>query len=328
MKHIRTFLIIITIIVGLILTACNKESTTAPDTDADKEALLQLIATTDSLMEFSSSDEATIDDEGVQDPEYSAFAKTLVDQIIPVRWGRHIFWDQIVRNYTVEKTGDSTAVVTITKTIPGEFWILDTTGIDSIYKKPFTEEVKRKVLFRRISNHADALRNWIPIAITMATGKTTSTSNKFSIKSITISGDYSKTISAPPDTAWFYYRHWLWRWRGSIPVFSVGDSIKVQVEISSSDDSSEIVVIRHGVIAGRQERRRGIMQLISTSGDSGNYTRVYERSFKTGSLPIGFIIGRFNATVDVMSYGSLYNDSEQYANEFWGMPYMVYRSIL
>jgi len=319
-KNIVPWILVIGMIV--LIAGCTKDGNpSTPGTLTETQVLQQMVVTMDSVAEFSSSDEATIDDNGMQDPNFDATVKVSAD-VSPVRWGRHIFWDQIVRTYDVVKLGDSVAIVTVKKTIPGEFWVgirlTDTVRVDSVIKKPFVEKVERKVRFRRVANFAEYERNWLPVALTMVVGKTDSVNN-FSITSFEVSGRVDTTITSPLDT-WFR----LVRPRGGIPVFIAGDSVIVSVTVQSSDDSNEIVSLRHGIRGGSLERRRSIMPLVSTTGSPGNYTRVYQRKFRAG-LPLGIIAARFNAAVDVVSRGSLFDDAAPFSNEFWGMPYIIVR---
>src|ERR1041385_3212047 len=329
MRQCEILIVIFMTVMVLMLTGCTKQNNPASATPVtDEQALKHMVTTIDSIAEFSSSDEATIDDDGAQNPDFDLMSKITVP-VSPVRWGRHIFWDQIVRNYTVVKVGDSIAMVTITKTIPGEFWVgirfTDTVRIDSIIKKPFTETVTRKIKFRRVThffdedeNEDEYEHNWTPVAITLVVGKTDSV-NRLSIVSVEISGRLDTTITNPLDT-WFRFG----RYHRSIPSFLVGDSLTVRTTINSADDSAETVVLRHGILGGSHERRRARMNLVSVSGTSGNYVRVYERMFRLG-LPFGVYVGRFNATIDVTSSGSIYDDTASFSNEFWGMPYKVVR---
>ncbi len=320
----------------VILIGCSKDSTvTAPAPLTDQQVVQTQAATVDSVAQFSSSDETTIDDNGLQDPDYSGLAKEMlvairqnvdfnIDSLSPVRWGRHITWEGIVRDYHVVMAGDSEAIVTITKTIPGEFWVgfgvryTDSVVIDTIVKKPFTETVTRNVRFRKIANDADREKDWVPVAITLVRGATPAKS--FSIASFELNDvtqHYDTTVTDPLNT-WFR----LGLFRGSIPRLAVGDSVIVRVTIQSSDDSAEVVCFRHGVAGGGLLRNRVKMALVSTSGTSGNYTRVYEKRFSP-HLPPDLLAVRFNAVVDAFSWGSINSPVQPFANEFWGYPYII-----
>ncbi len=336
----KTILVLIgcAVVSMVVLMGCSKDSTvTTPTQVTDQQVVQNQAATVDSVAQFSSSDEATIDDNGLQDPDYSGLAKEMlvslhanvnfnIDSLSPIRWGRHIIWDQIIRNYQVVMIGDSEAIVTITKTIPGEFWVgwgtryVDSVVIDTIVKKPFTETVKRNVRFKKIANYEDKERDWVPVAITLVEGSTATkpfSIASFELNDVTHSYD---TIVTDPVNTWFR----LGLFHGSIPRLMVGDSVIVRATVQSSDDSAEVVYLRHGISGGGLLRNRVKMNLVSTSGTPGNFTRVYERKFSP-RLPLDILAARFNAVVDVFSRGSIYSPSQPFANEFWGYPYIVIR---
>lgn len=322
------------------LTGCSKESPSGPGpapADEDRTALQQLVVQSDSLNDFSTSDEATIDDNGIRPEEYEALAKlspgdeltrqVAGDSTYPVKWGRRIFWERVVRTFTVEVSGDTIATVVLTKTLPGSFWVgwgirtFDAFLVDTIVKKPFVETVVRKFIFRRIARHQNALRNWVPVAMTMVRG-TSGGANAFAVASMEVSesaGGFSTSVTDPLAT-WFRLG-WL---TGSIPVLPVRDSVTVRVTLQSSDADGELVYLRHGIEGSGTIRRRAMMPLVSVSGGAGSYTRVYERTFVTSLPPFVFIM-RFNAVVDIFSWGTVYSLDAPFANEFWGAPYIVAR---
>lgn len=347
MKSHHVTILLAAAALALLLSGCSKD-TVGPPALTDESAMQQMIdpASGQTLADeaadvaaFSASDEATIDDKVVRDPDFEGVARidyrdfpgllsVSADSIYPVRWGRHLFWNQITRTYTtVINPGDSSALVTITKSIPGEFWVglgtktSDTVIVDSIVKKPFQEVVKRKVRFIRINRTDNPLRNWKPVAITMVLGETKPDSLKhFSVTSLEIQLGQSVTSYTDPLSTWFR----LGLLHGTIPQFHVGDTVRVRTTITSAEDSAEIVHLRYGIMGDDAERRRTKMRLVSSIGGE----RVYERTFVAKLprvLPTGVLAARFNAVVDAFSYGSIYNNDAPFANEYWGLPYVVVR---
>ncbi len=336
MKYTLPLMCVVAFLFIMSFNGCSNNNTVTPVV-TDQQVLQQMVKGIDSVAEFSTSDEATIDDNGLKDPDYSGAAKEAAyfsghmrvfvgDSLKPLRWGRHIFWTQIVRNYNIVMQGDTAALVTITKTIPGEFWIgfgtvvSDTAQIDTVVHKPFTEQTTRNVLFRRIANTSVLERNWLPVAITLVQGKS-QTTNPFLLASVEVIDSirhYDTTITDPL-TTWFK----LGILHGSIPRFIAGDSILVRASVLSSDDSNEVVVLRHSV-AARGLINRVRMNLISVTGGPTTHLRVYERRFRA-TLPLIALLGRYNALVDVFSHGSLYSLTDPFMNEFWGSPYIVVR---
>ena len=332
MKQLQPAVLVVAagLVFGLI--GCSKESVVT-SVVTDSQALQAAVTSIDSIAAFSSSDEATIDDNGLRSPEYDGFAKISGDTATPVRWGRHIFWSQVTRRYDVViPAGDSTAFVTITKTLPGEFWVgvgsrtPDTVIVARTIKKPFTEVLTRNVRFVRVAHSDNPIRNWLPVAITMVDGRTRPDSlNHFSIASLEVEqfGHFDTTYTDPLQT-WFR----LGLLHGSIPHVRAGDSVRVRVTVNSSEGSAEIAHLRFGIAGNGAEHRRALMRLVSTTGGPGNFTRVFERTFIARLpriLPAGVLAARFNSVVDVLSYGSIYRDDAPFTNEFWGAPYIVVR---
>ena len=337
MKIYQILIISAAIWMLLILSGCSEKESTVQSTTTDEQALKLAVTEIDSVADFSASDEISIDDDGMNNPEFDGISggmmtnvrydSSITDSIYPVRWGRHIFWQNIVRHYDVTIQGDTLAFVLITKTIPGEFIVawgtrtIDTVIIQDTVKKSFTETVQRKVIFKRVARTDNPQRNWIPIAITIVQGKTNDVNN-FAIASLEVSvpaRSYDTTFVDP-------LNHWfrLGLFRGSVQKCVAGDSAIVKLTITSTDSAPEMVYIRHGIGKGRMERRRTAMTLESTTGTAGNYVRVYSKSIRT-RLPVGVLAARYNMIADVISNGTIYSTTLPFSNEFWGVPYIVVR---
>lgn len=337
MKTYKWLTLLVFVGMMLVVYGCSQKSSVSQSTLTDEQALKLAVMEVDSVADFSASDELSIDDDGMKDPEFDDLAgmsaakfslyKASVDSIYPVRWGRRISWSNVTRNYTVHMQGDTIAFVLITKTIPGEFWIgwgtrtPDTVIIQDTVKKSFTETVQRKVMFRRIARTDNPRENWIPVAITIVKGKTEDVNN-FYIASLEISAPLRQydTSFIDPLNHWFR----LGLFRGSVPKFYAGDSIVVKLTLTSSDSSSEIAYLRHGIPGGRMERRRAKMDIGPVTGVPGNYSRVYSRSFRA-KLPLGVLATRCNIIADVVSDGTINSTTLPFSNEFWGIPYIVVR---
>ena len=338
MKNSQWLFLSIAFGITIIFFGCTKDNPVAFHSRiTDEQALRAKVERADSIAQFSGSDEATIDDHGLREPEYlgredDAIVNSIStlsgtrDSSSPVRWGRHIKREQIVRDYHIDILGDTGAIVTIVKTIPGEFLVgwgyrtPDTVVVDTIVRKPFTQIVTRKIQFKRVANSDDPHRNWRPVALTLVQGKNQGTLT-FSITSLEI---IDPRLPAPPPVVTDPLNTWLrlgWR-HPAVPVILAGDSIVVHVTITSSNDSNEIVALRHGIDGIGPQRGRARMLLVSVTGSPGNYTRVYEKIFHANA-PRRDIIARLNAVIDVLSYGSIFSKEEPFTNEFWGMPYIL-----
>ena len=328
MKRIHLLVGVIALGFAMMLGGCSQDTTTGPGTGAtsDQQAVQQM-ATADSVGEFASTDETAIDDGG---PLEEAFAKSST-LIKPFRWGRTI--DNIVRNVDINIIGDSIAIATITRVITGQFKIsasysATATWADTIISKPYTERVQRKIRFRRVAHSTIYERNWVPVAITLVAGNTQPDSdNKFTITSIEFNFPLTADTVTDPLNTWLRFG----RIQNGVPLLGVNDSAVVHLKILSSDPDTEHAVLRYRArpvfylpLAPLEMRR---VRMVLEGSVPGTVPGTYERTYKTvfyGALRAGVAIGRYNAVVDVISHGSLYDDAKPFSNRFWGVPYIVF----
>ena len=340
MRKIVFALAVVAVAAGI--PGCSSNSSTNPPAAVtDQQAVTQIVTSVDSVAQFLSSEEATVNDGGLQlvdaggttvpkeiRPELGVLRASASDSV--VEWGRSVNVAQIVRSYDVVMSGDTLAIVTITKQVPGEFLVAwgtrpfptsDSVVIDTIVHKPFTEVTLRKVRLKRIARGSDPLRNWVLVSITFVTSKTEG-SVTFGIDSLEIRDDqigFDSTYTNPLQT-WFRFG----RFRESIPIFHAGDTVTVRLSVSGSDSLPEIVTLHHGIAGTGSLPFRERMFLVAQTGGPGNHTRIFQRKF-VARLPLGALIGRFNALADVFPRRCVYLNSARYENEFWGLPYIVIR---
>lgn len=311
---------------SIILPGCSNNNTSGPivGVKGDLQAIQQIV-TEDSLAELVFSDEGTLDDGG---PIEDSFEKTLTP-VKPFGWERTI--GKITRSIDVDIIGDSIAIATVTKTISGELKLYvsysdSALSADTVVQKPFSERVQRKIRFRRIARSTTYERNWRPVGITLVVGGAQPDSvNKFTISSIEISFPAGTDTVIDPLNTWLRFgRFW-----GCVPYLAVNDSAEVRLKIVSADPDTEFAVLRYKArpmfyFSPVLVTRRTRMSLVgSEPGDiAGTYVRTY-RSVFHGFLHDGFVIGRFNAVVDVFSHGTIYDDTMPFSNRFWGIPYVV-----
>lgn len=302
---------------GLFIVGCNKETTAPEFTDTD--FLRQEVTSSDSLADFLDSEDISLNDGDVRDFDYDDYSTLKTSATItPLRWGRKI--ENITKVVNVEFF-DSIAIATVYKTITGKFIVkgIDTNGDTIRVEKPFTTNTERKIRFRKIANYADPRKNWIPVAMTLIAGKTSNTN--FGISQLEVFSTFDTVTVTDPLTYWFR----MAPWRGGIAILKPGDSVRVRLTLTSSEDSAEYAMIRHGAFNKFNNKRiRSRMILVSQTGSAGAYTRVYEKKF-IAHLPMGHAYGRFHTLVDVMSYNSINDDTAPFMNMFWGAPYVVRR---
>ena len=319
MKNAYRFLSFILFAFYVIFFGCSKDST-SPETLSDQEVLKSQVESIDSVADFSSSDEATIDDGSAQDWEVSSLGKSL-SPITPIRWGRKI--DNVQRNCNIVITGDSIANATIVKTITGRLIIVTSSseGLSTLdtLQKQFTSQTQREVQFKRIARTSDPKKNWKPIDITTVVGGTSEARN-FNITKLEIYTPHDTLVISEPMMQWFH----LGISSYGIPVLNLGDTMLVRAQIQSTDTNREYAMLRHSVDHRFTHRYRTRMQMVDSTGNQLSYTREYEMRFAT-RLPVGVNVCRLNVVYDVMSYNSINDDTAPFMNMFVGVPYIVKR---
>ncbi len=324
----KTLSILVTLSIFLAFIGCTKDDTISSQLSSDEQAIQEIVANSDSISGFSQSDESLIDDP-------SESSSTLVQQnsmqlskmgfdatnaqVKVFRWNRRVV--SIDRNVVVTNINDSSAVAVITKIVTGNIVISasysDTASFpDTVIRKPFREQLVRKVLLSKVGRFKEALRNWRPVAISLVAGNTLSDSvNSFFIMNLQVYSPADTFTVTNPLATWLKFG----KVKHGLPQLRHTDSITVRVTVFSTNDSVESVVTRWN---GERNNFREKMKLVSNTQVSGGYERVFEMNVRT-HLPHGKAIGRCNVIADVFSYGSITDDSIAVSNRLWGFPYDV-----
>jgi len=317
-----SYLLVVGMAAMLALGGCKKDDGGTPqDFSSDQEYIQYAVTSIDSVAEFSSS-EAVIDDDGEKEFEYSeGFGKISEVEypITPLRWGRRVL--SVSKSISVEIQGDSIAIATINKTIAGNLIILaikDSGGVQDTVRvtKPFSDTAVRKVMFRRVARLELRRLNWMPVAISLGEGG--SPTSDFSIDSLQVVTPRDTFVITDPLNTWLRlgYR----RMRDEIAHIRPSDSVQIRVTLTSQNADTELVALRWGVGLGDGRHYRKRLPLIQQTDVGGAHVRVFGRTFLGHQHE-----GRFNAVIDALSYGTLYNDTTAYSNKFWGMPYVMRR---
>lgn len=328
MKHVAIFLWLMVAGLLIVFGGCTKEGPGEPGRGPsnDKDAISQMVQS-DSLGEFSTSDENEIDDRGPASDDFGLAKEATA--IRPLRWGRKI--ENITRDIDVQIIGDSVAIATLTKHISGSLVIAASyqdTGhyADTILAKPFRERVQRKIRFHRVARTRLYERNWVPVAMTLVEGNIEPESvNLFTINSIEYTFPWGKDTITDPLNTWLRFSRII----SGLPVLRVRDSVQLILHVTSTDADTEHAFLRYVAVDPRRLSpfpvlgvRRLRMKLVESTWNGSAYDRTYEATFY-GELGSLLSIGRFHAVVDVMSHGSLFDDAKPFSNRYWGLPYIV-----
>ena len=301
------------LIIGILfsLTACSNDEllNTNFDFDTAEEAILALIADTDSLEQYDGLNDGEA--VNISSSTDGSLSKSAGDTIQPVRLGRRI--DSKSFDRSVEIFGDSIAIVTSIGTISGDFIIIyqltDSSSFDTL-AKPFDMEMIRKIKLRRIGDGEIRRLNWRIIGITPVVGGTINSTLEFQrFEMISQSGD-SLIITDPLNT----YYSWT-----DLPEFEPGDSVNVFLSLTNSSDfDDELVLLHHGA---RSRLDKGRKQLhddgigVDEVADDNIYSNTFLSRSTRGRMRHGF--------VDALDWGTVFVTDEPVNMKVWGMPYHI-----
>ena len=297
---------------GIFLTACSEDDVLNYDFDTVEEAILSIIAGTDSLERLDGLDDGGAVDIG----SYSSggLGKVAADTFSPIKIGRRI--DSTSFERTVEILGDSVAIVTSTATITGDFIIiafisLDTTVIDT-FVKPFNMEMTRKIKLIRVGTGEARRLNWRIVGVTPVIGGTIASTIEFlEFAMISESGD-SLVITDPLNT--------FINWR-ELPEFEPGDTVTVLLTLTNSSSfDAEMVLMHHGARSRIDKGRKRLF-------DDGTHSdEVADDNVYTGTFLSRATRGRMrNGFIDAIDWGTIFDPTGEVNTKVMGLPYMIRR---
>ncbi len=312
MEQSKIFLKMLTMMAALfifVLTGCDNSTVDPEDGEptTDQAAFEKLADEDSSLASF----DPNYDEGGLAD----ILGKVTTD-IYPLRVGQKM---RIVnRTLSVEIVGD-TAYGTLTKTFEGVLFIAasyDSTATqpDSVFQKPFTSVMVRKLIFVRIANTPRPWRNWKIAAISLPEGGTPNRNIDITKTTIIMPDGEEIVITSPNE--FFLSRGPQW-WR-QLPSILRGDSVRVKVELTSAYEEEDFVTLTFGADRNGLHRVKRKFNLVSSTPSGGVYVKVYEQYFKSHQIP-----GFFHAIINAFPKQVIFDDVAPVESESWGIPYMV-----
>lgn len=315
MKRGLTLTSIAVLSLALYFLGCEK-SVNAPETDLTSQdvAAMKLMIATDPLY---TSDGIILDDQSSNSLGFQSLAKTETP-IYPRAWYRRV--TKVERDVQFDKVNDTTVVATVTHTLTGEVKILAKYSLQdstvTTISKPFTQITTRKVKFYRVVSSRDTSARWKPGEVSAAKGGTTNA--EITINKLEVSiGDTSYTI-VDPTKYFFSLEHQ--RIRPLIPFIHTNTKMTVRVYVTSADPDTDFVSVHYPFFSMRPMMARPMhvrARLVSQTQSGGAYQRVYEHTWEAG------IAGRNHFFVDVLTRGSLFDDTAPFSTELWGVPYIT-----
>jgi hypothetical protein len=240
------------------------------------------------------------------------------------KWGRRI--TGVNRNYNITDEGDSLKDVVITTTYSGNYIIVGYQGgVKDTAIKPYTEVMKRNVVFKRVANSEFPRRNWRLYKISVLDGETTQPqlgSSKVQITKVEIYKNNSGTptyIFNGPDFTNSVFTTKLFGGNG-IPEIDRNDLVKVKIYTTSQLSDIDYVAFHWAKNTFGFHR---IPFALESETGSGPYYRIYSKDF---NIYGSHRIGAFNAFFSANTRESLYdNDINKFASDLVGIPFKVTR---
>ena len=240
------------------------------------------------------------------------------------KWGRRI--TGVNRNFNITNEGDTLKNVLITTTFAGNFNIIGYQGgILDTTVKPYTEVMKRNVVFRRIANTEYPRKNWRLYKVSILDGETSQPqigSSKVQITKVEIYKNNSGTpayILNGPDFNNILFVTKLFGGTG-IPQLDRNDLVKVKIYTTSQLANTDYVAFHWAKNTYGFHR---IPFALESETGSGPYYRIYSKDFHIYG---NHRIGVYNAYFSANTHESLYDDDvSKFASDLVGIPFKVTR---
>jgi hypothetical protein len=318
-KTIKSILILLFFTVFALYLAGCSESAVDPENQTDDQYIQEVVTKgigsnnqeDDDLM---SSEAYDLDDGGAV-----GGGDTPIDSLL--RWGRKVLSVNVNVNITGE--GDSLKIASITRTISGEFIIVGiVAGVQKTIVKPYTEVLKRNVIFKRIAHTPRPRFNWKLYKVSMVDGETTSPQagseyvqmNKVEVY---VNNVLVNTFNGPDFTQNVFTTK---RFNGSgIPGVHRGDQVRIKVYTFSKQSEQDIVAWHWA--RNTFGFHRVPFEMTSQIPNGQYWDRIYEKTFTVYGYHRH---GIFNGFISASTHKSLYDDSPvEFASDLVGTPYRV-----
>ncbi len=324
MQKSMKFLWMLLAIAGLFVAGCKKDDIITPPGDqvpagvTNEATAMKSMAVNDA---FVRNDEQTFND-GEFGSQNSGNFENDSDHVMPLRFGRFI--TSVTRTVTLTvDSSDTVATALIEKDIIGVFKIKGLNGPTDtvVVEKPFNDKSTRKVIFVRVGRDSTQFwKNWRPVATSLVAGGTAPPNDSVKIQKVEVFLPNGDTLAVSDPTNYFLRYKWLGEWhhgRKDLPVLLPGQNLLTRVTVTSGSADTDLVTLRFG--CDEFHRRRTAFHIVSeTNNGDGTYTRVFEKNWTAHVHP-----GYFNAGVEAMTRGTVYDVAAAYSVSWWAIPYRV-----
>jgi len=313
----------IILIISVYLTGCS-DNVTEPAAQSEDEYLTSTAINsafstnsddddnlfTNEVMDFDSQGPVADNDVGFETP---------IDSLL--KWGRRVSGTNINTNITT--FGDSIKIVGVIRTITGNFVIIGYINgtLDSTVK-PYQQEQKRKVTFKRVDRRPNPRFNWRVYQYTAIDGETKSPQiGKDNIVMSKIEFYKNNNLILTLNGPNFTVNMFTSRFFGGNGLFEVnrGDDIRIKVFATSNKSDTDIVSYHWARNSFGFHRERFTMT--SQTPNGSNFERTYEKTFRMYSQHNH---GMHNAFISANTQVSLFDNSPTlFSSTYMGFPYRI-----
>ncbi|HMQ69039.1 MAG TPA: hypothetical protein PKC58_08615 [Ignavibacteria bacterium] len=309
--------------VSVYLSGCNDNNITDNSSMTDDEYIRSLAINTafstdaDDDENLFASEVFDFDSEGPvsDDPGFDI----PMDSVL--KWGRRIL--DVNVNAEITNIGDTIKNVMVTRTVSGNFIVIGyINGILDSTVKPFTQQQRRIINFKRTNRHNNPRLNWRVYEYSAIDGNTTTPQtgkDNIIINKVEFyrNNELVNTLIGPDFTinfftAGFFGGHNMYEADG-------GESFKTRVYLTSNQSDTDIVSYHWPRNSNGHHRVR--FDLVSETPSGNGFDRVYEKTIEIFNQHRH---GRHNAFISANTRSSLFdNDPNLFSSTYLGFPYRV-----
>ncbi len=323
-KIINTALLLFVLMISAYLSGCDKDNLTDPASMTDDEYLTTVAINTAFSSDADDDDNLfanevmDFDSEGPVEDDGSGF-DTPIDSL--KKWGRRVTGVNI--NTSITTLGDTIKNVEVKRTINGNFIIVGfiNGNLDSTVK-PYSQEQKRLVTFKRIQRKSNPRFNWRVYQYTAVDGETqTPQSGKSNIVISKVEIYKNNSLHATLNGTDFTSNIFTSKYFGGngLIEFNRGDQVKIKLFATSNQNDTDIVSYHWARNSFGFHRESFVMT--SQTPNGSNFDRTYEKTFQIYSQHNH---GKHNAFLSANTRKSLYDNSPSlFSSTYMGFPYRV-----
>lgn len=305
------------VLISIYISGCNNNEITEPSAQTDDEYLQSTALNT--AFSSDADDDDNLFSTEVNDFDSEGALNTPIDSLI--RWGRRITNVNVSTNIT--GSGDTMKTVAVTRTISGNFIIIGiVSGSQDTIVKPFSQEQKRIIIFKRVARRPNPRQNWRVYqhsavdgeTKTPQVGKSNIVMNKIEVFK---NNNLALTLYGPDFTVNMFTS----RFFGSDPVLDLnrGDEVRVKVYLTSNQTDQDIVAY-HWARNSFGFHREYFTMTSQTPNGSG-FDRTYEKTF---TIYNQHQRGLKNEFISANTRASLYDNSPAlFSSTYMGLVYRV-----